>query len=172
MKIVSPQKCQDWLKAKLARDFTWETVKAVYPHCVTYQSPSDTGKRTALARSLTGSIDTTESGLFWITAWGIFPSSENMALFEAYRKSLGESRAIQAAPGHIFDESDLEQLECLLDLALYFYWDACLFDGAGSIAARISHDECFSVYAKDGARLQDFERNFGRLKLKQLARSK
>jgi hypothetical protein len=31
MKILTKQECLDWLKAKLAGDFTWEAVKAMYP---------------------------------------------------------------------------------------------------------------------------------------------
>ncbi len=143
-------------------------MKGVYPHSVTYQLPSDTGKKTILGRVLAGSLDTTQPGLFWVTAWGIFPSSENMLLFDGYRKSLGESRSIYSAPGHIFVESDLQKVECLLDLALYVYWDASLFDGAGRIVVSMSHDECFSLYAKDKAQVQDFERNLERLKLNQL----
>ncbi len=168
MKIVTQQECHEWLRARLGKDFSWEIVNGVYPHCLTYQLPGDTGKTTALGRLITGSIGTTQPGLLWITAWGIFPSSENMLLFDGYRKSLGESRPIHTAPGHIFDGPDLPNVECLFDMALYFYWDASLFDGSGTIVVRTSHDECISVYAKDLAHIQEFESNLGRLKLKQL----
>jgi hypothetical protein len=172
MKIISQQECQEWFKTKLAKDFSREAVEANYPDYVTYRLPIDTGKKTALARALTRSIDMSRAGLFWITSWGIYPSSENMGLFDGYRRFLGESRTINAAPGHIFDESEAEKLECLLDLAFYFYWDASLLDGAGTIAVRTSHDECFSVLGKNIAYLQDFESKLGRLELKLLGRSK
>ena len=166
MKIVTEQECQEWLKVSLTTDFSWETVRALYPHCVTYGVPSDTGKKTVLGRVLTGCVARPGAGLFWITGWGIFPSSENMVLFDGYRKSLGENRTIHAAPGHVFGESDLGTVECLLDLALYFYWDSSLFDGA--IVLRTSHDECFSVYARNKAHMQEISSNLDRLKLKQL----
>ncbi len=169
MKIISEQECQEWLKTKLSTAFSLEAVMGDYTHRVSYQLPNDTGKKTVLARVLTGSIDTEEPGLFWITAWGIFPSSENMALFDGYRKSLGDSRPIHAAPGHIFDKSDLQQLECLFDLALYFNWDATLFCGTRNIVIRTSHDEYISVYGRDKARVQELESTLGRLKLTQLA---
>jgi hypothetical protein len=167
MKIVSRQECLEWLKTKFARDFTWESVKAVYPHHVSYLLPRDTGKKTSIARVLTGCVDATEPGLFWITGWSVFPTCQNMSLFDRYRQSLGESRPIHAAPGHVFGESDLWDVECLLDLVLYFYWDATLFECAGSIVVRISHDEWFSVYAKDKAGLQEAESRLERLELKQ-----
>jgi hypothetical protein len=167
MKIISPQECNQWVRAKLGQDFALETFAPNFPHCVTYQLPVDTGKKSALARFLAGSVDTSTPGLFWITGWGIFPSSENMALFEGYRVFLGESRALDTAPGHINDESDLLKLECLLDLALYFYWDALLFDEVGSIAVRTSHDERLSIYGKSPERLNKLESDLGRLGLSQ-----
>jgi hypothetical protein len=105
-------------------------------------------------------------GLFWITATGIWPSSENMALFDGYRRSFGENRPIHAAPAHVFDGSDLVQLECLLDLALYFYWDSLLFEGPEGVAVKTSHDEYISVRAKDPDRLSRIERNLIELGLK------
>ena len=92
-----------------------------------------------------------------------------MALFDGYRKSLGESRCIHAAPGHIFAESDLPQLECIIGLALYFYWDASLFDGLGTIVVRTSHDEWISIQAKDEAHLRTFRSNLDPLKLKEVS---
>lgn len=165
MKIISQNECQEWLETKLGENLTLEVD---YKHCLTYHSPNDSGKKTALARVLTHAIDARQPGLLWITAWGIFPSSENMALFDGYRRFLEEDRPIQAAPGHVFDQSDLQQIECLLALALYFYWDASLFNGA-DIAVKTSHDEWISVYAKDEERLRQFKIDLQNLKLKQIA---
>lgn len=169
MKIISQRECEEWVKTKLGENLELASVLVGYTHSVTYHLPIDAGKKTALARVLSRSIDARQQGLLWITAWGIFPSSENMALFDAYRRSLGENRPIHETPGHVFDQSDLQQIECLLDLALYFYWDTSLFDGAGTIAVRTSHDEWISVYAKDEGRLKQFDRDLQGLKLKQLA---
>jgi hypothetical protein len=165
MKIISQPECQEWLERNLGSGFT--ALEKIYAYHVSYLLPTDTGVKTVLARAISRSIECEQPGLFWITDWGIFPSVENMALFDGYRKSLGEDRAIHAAPGHIFGESELQQLECLFDLALYFLWDANLFDGAGTIAVQISHDEFLSVHAKDEARLRQFQSCLERLKLKQ-----
>ncbi len=168
MKIISQQECEEWVAAHLGRDFARDAVAADYASRVVYQLPTDTGKKTAIARAVSRSIDTRGLGLFWITAWGIFPSSENMAIFDGYRKFLGEERAIHAAPGHVFGASDLPQLECLFDLTLYFYWDASLFEGAGNIVVTASHDECVSVHAKDAAYLRQFQNTLDGLKLKEV----
>jgi hypothetical protein len=166
MKVISEEKCQEWLKDKLASSFSWEAVKAAYSYCISYQLPSDTGKKTVLGRVLIGCMAKAELGLFWINGWGIFPSSENMLLFDGYRKSLGESRSIHEAPGHIFNQKDLQNIECLFDLALYFYWDSSLFDE--NIVLRTSHDEYFVVYSKNKEQILELSLNLGHLKLKQL----
>jgi hypothetical protein len=33
---------------------------------------------------------------------------------------------LRISPFHVFDSTDSEQLECLLDIVLYFFWDALL----------------------------------------------
>jgi hypothetical protein len=166
MKIVSQQGCEEWLRANLGKTLSLETLDEEYPHCVTYWHPAEALKLTALAKLVIhySAIDTRQPGLFWITAWGI--AMDNMALFDGYRKSLGENRHVFDAPGHIFGESDVQQLECLFDLALYFYWDAILFEGGGRIAFNCSHDEFVSVHAKDEERLRQFSQSLDRLSLK------
>ena len=170
MKVISKPECYDWLKANLGTNFTVENV-AEYPYGVAYLLPPDTGKKTALARALVGVLHVYSPGLLWITATGIWPSSENMPLFEAYRRSLGEGRPIHAAPGHVFDGSDLTQLECLLDLALYFYWDSILIEAPAGLAIKTSHDEYVSIRTNDRDRLSHIERTLVDLGLEQLDRS-
>jgi hypothetical protein len=91
-----------------------------------------------------------------------------MALFNGYRRSLGETRHVVDSPGHIFEQSDLQYLECLLDLALYFYWDSILIEGAGSLVVRTSHDEWFDVCSKDEVRLREVKGALERLKLDEM----
>jgi hypothetical protein len=168
MQIISQTECEEWFKANLGPTLTLATMDDEYPHSATYWHPAEVTKLTALAHFVIhyASLDTTRPGLFWITTWGIYGSGENMALFDGYRKSLGENRDINAAPGHVFGESDVQQLECLLGLALYFYWDAILFEGGGGIAFKCSHDEFVSVHAKGEERLRQFTENLDRLSLK------
>lgn len=170
MKVISKPQCDDWLRANIKSDFTLEKVEEEYPYGVAYLLPSDTGKKTALGRTSVGLFDVKSFGLLWITATGIWPTSENMALFDGYRKSFGENRALHAAPGHVFTESDLKQVECLLDLALYFYWDSVLFEVPTGIALRTSHDEYISVRAKDRDRLSQIEHALSDFELEQLVR--
>jgi|SRR5215203_1167499 len=164
MKIVSDAECYNWMKASRGTEFTWHGVREEYAHRTTYRLPVDTGKKTALARHLVAELNTALPGILWITGWGIFSSSENMALFDGYRRSIGEYRALYDAPGHIFTESDRVHIECIVDLAMYFYWDASLFD-AGGIWIETSHDEFFSISAMDRRRLTEIDDRLSPLEL-------
>ncbi len=170
MRIISEAECRSWVCEKLQEPFSWHAVERRHSLSVTYLLPSDAGRKTALARALTALIDLPGEGLLWITEWGVFPSCENMALFDGYRRSLHDERSVHAAPGHVFRESDLREVECLLDLVLYFFWDATVFD-AGSTWLRISHDEVFSVHARERASLMAWQENIARFELQELSRA-
>lgn len=57
-------------------------------------------------------------GVLWIT--GIGSAVEDINLFDGYRKGLNETRTLEEAPFHVFDKSDLFELECLLILVLFY----------------------------------------------------
>jgi hypothetical protein len=170
MKVISKPECDDWLKANIGSGFTVKGAEREYAYGADYLLPPDAGKKTALGRMLIGLLQVKSPGLFWITATGIWPSSENMALFDGYRQSFGENRPLHAAPGHVFSRSDLTQLECLFDLTLYFSWDSLLFEGPGDVVLRTSHDEYISVHGKDRDRLSQIERSLADFGLEQLVR--
>lgn len=168
MRGITKNECQAWLRVNLGGDFAVEGIEREYAYHSDYLLPSDCGKKTALGRTLVGLMRGKVNGLFWITAAGIWPSSENMALFDGYRQSLGERRPLDAAPGHAFNDSDLTQIECLLDLTLYFSWDSLLFEGPGGVAVRTSHDEFISVYSKNRDGLSQIERTLSEFGLEQV----
>jgi hypothetical protein len=71
----------------------------------------------------------------------------------------------------VFTGSDLTQLECLLDLALYFYWDSILFEEPLGVAVKTSHDEYLSVRTTDRDRLSQIKRTLVEFGLEELPRS-
>jgi hypothetical protein len=44
----------------------------------------------------------------------------------------------------------------ILCMALYFVWDAWIFDGEGKVLVRISHDEWLEVRTDDGEARKEF----------------
>jgi hypothetical protein len=177
------KQCASWaLTELLARRQT------EFAGCAVYKIPDTTRKRTVLAKVVSKSlVDASQPALFWITRWGTGPSIENMTLFDGYRKSLGESRPLGSpysqklvepsgyrkslgesrplgsAPGHIFRQAHLPQLECLLGLTLYFHWDASLFTASGAVILRLSTAERVTIFAKNITDLKRFETEFERL---------
>lgn len=169
MKIISKQDCQAWLSGRFQEAFDWNVAKRAYGYSVTYMIPTDSGKKTALARALSAAIDSSGEGLLWITEWSVFPSSENIPLFLGYRRSLGDDRPLSAAPGHVFVGQDLETVECLLDLILYFFWDVNLFDSR-SLWLHVSHDEVVTVHASNKETLCSVEEILLSFELTELSR--
>lgn len=136
-----------------------------YFHEAAYRVPPDAGRKTALARLLVALAEEEGQGLLWITGYSIWPSSENLALFYALRRSLGESRELRVAPCHLFGSSDVEAVECLLDLALYFSWDAVLYAPSGKVLVSLSHDEILELFAKDPSSFCQLEQDLKRFRL-------
>lgn len=169
MKILSTTEGHERLERTGWNQVTESSLKKEFSHRLSYLLPVDSGAKTVLARRLKDAVNYSGEGLLWIDGHGVWPSSENMALFEAYRKFLGENRSLNEAPFHLFGEPDSTELECLLDLVLYFVWDAILLEGTRSRAVRISHDEYIDFYARDREALADFERALSGLDLKQIA---
>lgn len=138
-----------------------------------YSIPADSSAKTCLARAIVAELTFFKPGLLWITEWGVFPSGENIELFRGYRFSLGEKRALNAAPGHIFESSDRAGVEALVALSLYFYWDIALLEGDACLAARASHDEWIEVRVTDLPRRRNLQQRLEKLGMKRLrARSK
>jgi hypothetical protein len=157
VKILTSPECEEWLASRYGSSELDDALAQRFRDPRVFQLPAGVHRRTAVAHALVEALDPTAPGLLWITAWGIFPGAENLALFDGYRRSLGENRPLHEAPGHVFDGASIEEIECILDLSLYFFWDATLL--AEGTAARISHDEWIELRADD-LQLRQLERLF------------
>jgi hypothetical protein len=153
VKCVVNVECEHWLRDRGVLESAGH-LRRHFGTSRAYGLPRDSGRRTAIARALAGAVKS-RPGLLWITGWGVWPSSENMHLFDGLRASFGESRQVHEANGHLYESGDEEILECLLDCVLYFSWDAWLIDDVARSAVGTSHDEalvfCESVPAGSAA---------------------
>jgi hypothetical protein len=75
----------------------------------------------------------------------VWPSSENLDIFDSYRRAKGVTRSLGEAPVHIFNSSSEDSFVGILCLALYFVWDGAVFDREGKCLIEISHDEWFEI---------------------------
>ena len=131
----------------------WMVNKSVDLENVEYNSiktktiPKDSGRRNSIAKMISA-LEYGNECLLYIDEYGIWPSSENMELFEGYRKSIGIDESLWEKPGHLIAASERTELYCLLCLILYFCWGSFLISEKAVEIIRISHDECIDVYVK------------------------
>ena len=131
-----------------------------------YLVPHDSGRKTALARMIANIVSESKvEGVLWISNFSPWESSENRELFYGYRRSLGESRSLHEVPYHQFGIDDYVALECLLDLVLYFVWDAILIDARNKVAFQFSHDEWFAAATYVSQSLDALRRRFEEFQL-------
>ena len=150
MKALDMHAGDQWLKSHGLSGVSSKELKSSMPVRRRYSIPHKKRKKTAIARSLSELFSISpHDRLLWISDYSIWPSSENPALFHAYRSSFGENRDLSEAPYHLLSSSDRVHLECLLDIVLYFFWDAVLLDSQGSYALQVSHDEWLDVYSSE-----------------------
>jgi hypothetical protein len=166
MRIMTIPDGQTWLRERGLPEERSELEMHGLSLAETYRIPSDCGRKTALARLITGVVrESSASTVVRITGYGIWSSSENPKLFEAVRRGWGERRPLRISPFHAFESGDSEQLECLLDLVLYFSWDALLVTCEPRTALWFSHDEMLDLHAGDPALHLEFKERFGHFAL-------
>src|SRR5262245_12356448 len=60
-------------------------------------------------------------GLVWILDWPLYKPDE-MAVVKRLRSSIGESRSLIDAPGHIFDAEEVDDCIGLFNLCVQYFW--------------------------------------------------
>jgi hypothetical protein len=147
MRIVDKAEAIEWLSSR-GIYHQGDMLGGSFPRKATHYLPGDSGRKTAIAQALSGRLSEFDESILWIDEWGISSSSENWPLFYGYRRSLGETRSLEEAPGHIFTPSDGDAAFALLSMVLYFRLGAVFASSSGE-AIRISHDEWIDVYGLD-----------------------
>lgn len=143
MKFMAPDDGAQWLRNNSKTPVASTAAsQVVFEHKI----PLDAGRRAALAKLVCIRLDAQKLHLgLLVTASGIWPSNENMALYYAMRRAFGDTGQLSASPWHILERGPVEHLECLLDIVLYFLWDASLFVPEVETVLRFSHDEFVEV---------------------------
>ena len=109
------------------------------------QTPRDSGKKSALVKSILTWVPSNGQCLLLLTNWGVWPSCENAELFERVRASIGPAEPIQESPGQLLTLTARGAIECLLDVCLFNYWDCVLAHETHRFLIRFSHDECVEI---------------------------
>lgn len=147
---MTATECRQWAKDILGPQELDDRVSLGYFYELALRLPTDVGRKTALARWLTSlAIGRDADILLWVREFGVWPTSENQALYYGYRHFAGDIRDLSAAPGHLFSKDDSEFMECFLGLALYFFWDALIIVPSAGLILELSNDEVLELHSKD-----------------------
>jgi hypothetical protein len=168
MKILTEGEVVEWLDNASLTSIRSHSLQPQFQFQSAYLVPDETGTKTALARFIARSLPSKKSGFVWVTEFDIFPSSANLNLFYSFRKSIGEKRSLNKAPFHVFTAKDSIPMECILDCALYFYWDATIMNGDRTIAFGLSHDEYIEVAAKTKLQMNQLRKEIADFGLKEI----
>ena len=79
--------------------------------------------------------------LVWFNDWSVWPSGQRMHVFDRFRMSYGETRWLIHSPGHVFDQSEIEDAISFVTLAVLFLWDCYIVTPGRSKLLFFSHDE-------------------------------
>ena len=147
MKILSTDEACSILGTKSLSGFV-DSLSDRLPHrLAVYSIPADSGAKCSLAKLLRDLLFSESPIFIYVTGWGVWPSSENLDLFDGYRRSLGEERPLELVPVHLFETSDKSAFVSILSMALYFVWDVEVFDERGTVLVTFSHDEWMEIKA-------------------------
>jgi hypothetical protein len=140
VKIFTKEEAEIWMKSK-------SVDLAEYNLIQSEQIPNDSGRKNYISKKISN-LKYGKECLLYINEYGIWPSSENMDLFNGYRKSIGINESLPEKSAHLIDVSENKELYCLLCMVLYFCWGALLIPENTNEMIRISHDEYIEVLVK------------------------
>lgn len=156
MKILTREKASEMVAGKPLDAFLSELSGRLRLVGDIYSIPPDSGRKTALSRLFAYLLLRTSHVCIYVPGWGVWGSSEHLDLFYGYRRSFGESRTLMEAPVHVFQRGEEDTFISILSMALYFVWDAWIFDSGGKAVVRISHDEWLEVRTDDVKARKEF----------------
>ncbi|MBB4639617.1 hypothetical protein [Longimicrobium terrae] len=111
---------------------------------VVFAPNGPTGYEPAVAASVVDALGTWDECLLWVTAWGIWPSSEDWPRYYAWRGRQGSRLSLEAAPGHLATREDEAEFREVVLQVLENGWDAWLLAARGGkllpLRIRLSHD--------------------------------
>jgi hypothetical protein len=143
MQVLTPEEAELFLTA----NGLGQKLAQLAPGTFRREVTGDVGRRCAFANMLTKNLVTDESAIACldITDWAVWPSAQNMDLFYAYRRSLGESRLLIEAHFHVFTASEANELRNILHLGLISLFDVAGASTATDFRFYASHDEYIEV---------------------------
>jgi hypothetical protein len=90
--------------------------------------------------------------LLWLTTWGVWDhrvEAMGFKTLEQFRRSYGENRSLESAPGHLFRDDEFVEAVCCLLTPMMVGWDAYFVPqwayGHMSYFVFVSHDSFLDI---------------------------
>ena len=133
-----------------------------FAHQHTIRTPERATEHTCLARNLRNLGLCDAECLILTGGLDNSPSTENLELFRLVHAGFGQHRDPGDLPGHVVSPTERE-FESILDIVLYFYWDAYVLDAHHRWMLDNSHDEFidFAWDADSQSKMDGFVRAWG-----------
>ncbi len=102
-----------------------------------------------LARRLVALLGDFDQAIMSVTAYGIWPSSENLHLYFRLREAYGNRELLDDSPGHLFLRHEQNDMITFVQVALMNAWDLHLFTSQNYGRCFVSHDGWVGVVCSD-----------------------
>ena len=151
IKFLTISELKDWCAE---RDVELDNLNMpVHPHrgsiVLRCDVPKEITRLTWFSQFIERSLQMNKDCLLWVTSWGIWASSENWHLYYRLRRSYGDERLIEEAPGHLFGASNVPDLVTFVEIGLIAGWDMYLIPTIGQGRVFVSHDEWIEIAMDD-----------------------
>ena len=118
-------------------------------HIEQYAIPKDVATIILLAKVIVSMFDRELQVLLHIKEWSVWPSTEHMPLYSQLRLSYRETTNLIDKPGHLFNQTEMNELLSCIIIGLIFSWDCEVYSLSNATYSLTSHDGIGLIYGKD-----------------------
>jgi len=162
MKILTSQECAVLCK-QVGLPSDESDIRSVFGDGdleVTAAIPQSVTKQEYWAKVLFELLGRPNRSLIWFTEWNTLSKDGSLlCLIDGYRKAKGENRAMDQAPGHCFEASELSEACGLIRFVMAFEWGAYLASFGERPIAIIINDCFLKIKCKDIASFREVQKH-------------
>jgi len=137
MKVLSKEEAATWCEAhRIGRGLPER-----FDADLEFKIPVDAGKRVAMVGRAMKPFEDEPLFLVLFSEWSVWRSGERMHVFDRFRMSYGETRRLIEAPGHVFNQTEIEDAISFVTIAVLFLWNCHVVTPERRKVLYFSHDE-------------------------------
>jgi len=139
MRILSPREAATWCQAHhvALSDSGHPELSDVD---LKFRIPRDAQERVQLVSQAMEAFKDETVFLVWFADWSVW-FGQRMHVFDRLRMSYGETRPLIDSPGHLFDQTEMEDAVSFVTIAVLFLWDCYIVVPGRRKLLFLSHDE-------------------------------